>query len=53
MARKVVLKYKYKANVVVDKQDVIVDAKKAKEIHLVEQGKLSDGTEYVTVKIFV
>jgi hypothetical protein len=51
--RKEVLKYKYKANVTVDKKDVAVDVKKSKEIHILEQGRMSDGTEFVTVKIFV
>jgi len=48
-----VFKQTFKKGIVVEKIDVMADVKKSKKIEIINQGKMSDGDEFVTVKIYV
>lgn len=53
MKAKEIYKEKYKKNVICKKEDVERNLKISHEIHLLETGKMDDGQEFLTVKIFV
>ncbi len=46
-------KEKYRKGVLADKDAVLTDLKRSSSIELLEAGKMSDGSEFITVKIFV
>lgn len=53
MRNRLIFQQTYKKGVLVDKLDVIADAKKSSSIELLKDGKHVDGTEFVVVKINV